>query len=220
MLWGAVLPQSIKTRVKFFDHEVYSMKQQILILAVLALVPGLVMAQAANGGAGKPAKACEKQQAQCMKQCDKEKSFWFFKGEAYGDCASKCEARMTSCMATGVGAADQMRGRAMDDADEDRREAAEDRREERREMAEERHETMEDAAEDRHEAMEEQAEERGEVMQEAAEEEREAREEAAEDRREAAEERMEERREAAESHARGGKGKGKQRGDEDDEGGD
>lgn len=53
--------------------------------------------------AGKPEEACEKQHAQCMKQCDKEKTAWFFKGEAYDSCATKCEARHSSCEATGTG---------------------------------------------------------------------------------------------------------------------
>lgn len=68
----------------------------------------LLFAAAAFAGpqeAGKPAQACEKQHAQCMKQCDKEKTAWFFKGEAYDSCAEKCEARNESCAATGTGEA-------------------------------------------------------------------------------------------------------------------
>lgn len=48
---------------------------------------------------GKPLQVCEQQNAQCMKQCDKQKRMWFFKGEAYESCAEKCEARHQSCLA-------------------------------------------------------------------------------------------------------------------------
>ena len=59
-------------------------------------------ASAAPAERGKPEQACEKQQQQCMKQCDKEKTLWLFKGEAFESCAAKCDARQTECLATGT----------------------------------------------------------------------------------------------------------------------
>ncbi|MBW3567364.1 MAG: hypothetical protein KY410_05295 [Proteobacteria bacterium] len=77
------------------------------------LITGLLLASpvaAAPESGGKPTQACEKQHEQCMKQCDKEKRAWFFKGEAYDTCAAKCEARNESCMATGMQDEDEAKG--------------------------------------------------------------------------------------------------------------
>lgn len=73
------------------------------LLSLCLLLVGTAVFGAAQE-VGKPAEACERQHAQCMKQCDKEKRAWFFKGEAYDNCAAKCDARMASCAATGGGA--------------------------------------------------------------------------------------------------------------------
>lgn len=114
---------------------------------------------------GKPAAACEKQHQQCMKQCDKEKRMWFFKGEAYETCAETCEARQESCMAAGrekTSSGRDMRGR--DDAAErseemredaaERREDADDRSEEMREGTTERRDEARAAVEERRNAAE------------------------------------------------------------------
>lgn len=86
------------------------------VLVLGALLP--LAAVAGQPAGGKPDAACEKQHAQCMKQCDKEKRLWLFKGEAYESCAEKCEARAMSCAATGTGETDD------GEADEDRRQDA------------------------------------------------------------------------------------------------
>lgn len=76
------------------------MGKWILVVAATLLVNGA--AWAADEG-GKPQAACDKQYQQCVKQCDKKKTLWFFKGDAYDSCAEKCDARKTSCESTGMG---------------------------------------------------------------------------------------------------------------------
>lgn len=109
---------------------------------------------------GKPAAACEKQHQQCMKQCDKEKRMWFFKGEAYETCAETCEARQESCMAAGsekaVSGGDM---RERDDAAERSEEMREDAAK-RREDADERNEEMREGATKRRDEARAGAEER------------------------------------------------------------
>lgn len=68
------------------------MKRIIVLLAVL-FSPSLLAGQPAQPSE----KRCEKQHAQCMKQCDKEKTLWMFKGEKYETCAEKCTARQNAC---------------------------------------------------------------------------------------------------------------------------
>lgn len=104
---------------------------------------------------GKPEAACEKQAAQCMKQCDKEKRMWFFKGEAYESCAARCEARENECRATGMDegeqSADRMRDRDAKGDKDDAAEAADEavaEADEAAEAAEEADEAGEDEAAD------------------------------------------------------------------------
>lgn len=162
----------------------------------LALAGPLMAANAPADAAGSvgPEAVCERQQQQCAKQCDKEKTLWFFKGEAYDSCLDKCDARLESCMSKpGEGRMDSSRGAA-----------AADRAAERRAAADERRDDAEDAAEDAREAAEE-----------AAEDAREAAEEAAEDAREAAEEAREAAAEDAAEDAEAGMERGKKRKDKD-----
>jgi len=76
-----------------------------LLLGLLCFTGAIFAApgKPAEAAGGKPAQVCDKQQQQCAKQCDKEKKFWFFKGEAYESCAAKCDARHAACMETGQG---------------------------------------------------------------------------------------------------------------------
>lgn len=187
--------------------------QVMTLFASMFLATTLVAGPQSGAGAeererGKPMAACEKQHQQCMKQCDKEKRMWFFKGEAYETCAEKCEARQQSCMSTGRGMPAD--GDA-DDRRETRREDAEERREARREDSAERREEMREDADERREEMREDADERREEMREAAEERR-------DEARDAAEEQREEDEKAEEDDDGGndrgkGKGKSKDKGD-------
>lgn len=110
------------------------------VLVVGALLP--LAAVAGQPGGGKPDAACEKQRAQCMKQCDKEKRLWLFKGEAYESCAEKCDARARSCAATGNG-----KDNDRDEADEDRRQDADRRQDDDRPRQQDRDRGQDDAAE-------------------------------------------------------------------------
>lgn len=114
------------------------------ILLSLSMLLFAATAFAGEQPAGKPAQACEKQHAQCMKQCDKEKTAWFFKGEAYDSCAAKCEARLESCAATGTG--DAMRDEAAERGRRGQADAARERSDsEDQPLAEEIPETDDDA---------------------------------------------------------------------------
>ena len=81
------------------------MKRMMILLAVL-FSPVLFAGQPAQESESR----CDKQHAQCMKQCDKEKSFWMFKGEKYDTCAAKCTARQDACAAMPDEAAGGERG--------------------------------------------------------------------------------------------------------------
>ena len=84
---------------------------------------------------------CEKQKSQCMKQCDKEKTLWFFKGESFRNCSDKCDSRHAQCVSKVAERAAEERGevrpRTNEDLADERRDDAEERRREAAEAGEE-----------------------------------------------------------------------------------
>lgn len=181
--------------------------------SILIAVFGLAMhvpAQAAPERAAGPGnersqQICEKQEAQCLKQCDKEKMLWFFKGEAFENCADKCAARHTQCLDKVGGGQEGREGDGPMSQSEQRR----DRAEQRRDVAEDRREAAQDRAEDARERADSSIERDAE--QAGASEERHDAEDAAQDAADEAEGNMPE--EAREARERGKNNKDKKKDD-------
>lgn len=70
-----------------------------IVFFILSFI-GVPAAMAAQGG-DKAESACVQQFEQCSKQCDKQKTMWFFKGQAYQACVDKCVSQREACLASG-----------------------------------------------------------------------------------------------------------------------